>query len=298
MKYLFDGRPLALLYHRVAALAVDPWGLAVSPADFERHIRVLSKAFELVPLSSLTAAPRRTGLRRRLAITFDDGYADNYEVALPILERYRVPATFFISSSAVESGREFWWDTLERVFLWPSARPAAAPDERQQTFLAVWARLRDLHPRERDLVIEDLCREAGIDVRGPRANRPMNAGELRSLSRSALVEIGAHTVSHRRLATASAEDQRDEIDGSKKAVEAICEMPITSFSYPFGGRDDYSKTTVEIVDTCGLHRAYTAGGGPIGRDVDMLQVPRCFVPPGGVRNLLGSMRRWLRSPAA
>ena len=291
MKYLFDTRPLILLYHRIADLDADPWGLAVRPRDFERHLRTLLAFFEIVPLSSLTTGDgvRRT-IRRRLAITFDDGYLDNYAVAWPLLARHGVPATFFISSSNIQSGQEFWWDTVQRVFRVTAGQPSSTPGNR--AFLAEWGRLRDASPIERDEALRALCQQAGIDIQAPAENRPMTVDQLRSMSQSPLVEIGAHTVSHRRLATASPEHQRDEISGCKSVLEGICDAPVTSFSYPFGGPDDYSGTTIDIVRMSGFTRACTARATPSWPDCGDLEIPRCFVPPGGARRLLGAIRRY------
>lgn len=291
MKYLLDTRPLILLYHRIADLDTDPWELAVHPRDFDRHLRALRLLFEIVPLSSLMTGgrlPRTT--RRRLAITFDDGYLDNYTVAWPLLARHGIPATFFISSSNVQSGQEFWWDTLQRVFLGTANRSSAPRGH--PAFIAEWKRLRDASPIHRDDALSDLCQRAGIDLQGPPESRPMSVDQLRSMSQSPLVEIGAHSVSHRRLATASAEHQRNEVSGSKTVLESICDAPVTSFSYPFGGADDYSSTTVDIVRRSGFQRAYTAAATPSWPDCGDLQIPRCYVPTGGVRRLIGTIRRY------
>jgi peptidoglycan/xylan/chitin deacetylase (PgdA/CDA1 family) len=118
-------RPLVLLYHRVADLELDPWGLAVRPVEFARHVRLLSRLFTIVPLASLVPGREAAaGSSGRLAITFDDGYRDNADTAWPVLQQYGLPATFFISCSTLDSGRELWWDTLERLLLWPGTLPA------------------------------------------------------------------------------------------------------------------------------------------------------------------------------
>lgn len=291
------------MYHRVADLDVDPWGLAVRPRDFERHIRLLSTAFNVVPLAALQSAARRPHLRPPVAITFDDGYADNFENAWPILQRYKVPATFFIPSGPIETGREFWWDTLERAFLsddttrrlhgrWRVTDPA--PTDKHRSFLSLWARMRELHPAQLDVELAELRDRTG--PHGPATGGPMSAEQLRSLSRSPLVEVGAHTVSHRRLSAAPEADQREEIGKSKKTLEAICGRPVIAFSYPFGGRDDYTQRTVDLVRASGYERAYTACAAPVPHDCDAFQVPRCFVVPGGVTQLLRSVVRWLRAP--
>ena len=90
---------LILSYHRIAAPSWDPWDLCVSPEHFEKQLEVLAHRAELVPLSDL-ASQLRAGRRGRpvVALTFDDGYADNLHVAQPLLERYGAPATVFIAT--------------------------------------------------------------------------------------------------------------------------------------------------------------------------------------------------------
>ena len=323
-------RPLVLLYHRVADVDVDPWGLAVRPADFERHIRLLSQFYRIVSLASLvkdrgdTEAPHA-----RLAITFDDGYRDNLEDAWPILERYRAPATFFISCAALDSNREFWWDALERLLLRPGTLPPAlsiesdgdrmtvglgdghytqrefelhknwiatdpAPTVRHRAFLDLWSRIRDMNAEDRGRAMDDLCAQGGIPSHARSSHRTMAAEDVRRMSASALVEIGAHTISHGRLAAAAAVEQHREIGGSKAQLEAICQKAVTSFSYPFGGRATYSSETIDIVRAAGFARACAVDPSALWPGFDRWQTPRCFVPPGGTRTLLRHMAAWAK----
>src|SRR5262245_33946506 len=95
-------RALILLYHRIADLEVDPWGLAVTPEHFADQIAVLAGIAHPVRLDELASSRAQLRTRRPLvAVTFDDGYADNLHAALPILERYDVPATFFVTAGPV-----------------------------------------------------------------------------------------------------------------------------------------------------------------------------------------------------
>ncbi|MCO6436340.1 MAG: polysaccharide deacetylase family protein [Phycisphaerae bacterium] len=112
---------LILLYHRVADTPSDPQLLAVSPQNFAEQLSALREVFDIVPLGSLCVA-RCT--RPRVAITFDDGYADNLHHAKPLLEAAEAPATVFVASGHTDNGYEFWWDELERLVLTPSQWPA------------------------------------------------------------------------------------------------------------------------------------------------------------------------------
>src|SRR3954469_6240010 len=109
---------LVLLYHRVAAEAWDPWNICVDPERFDQQLAALSRVADVVPLSEL-ASRLSAGRRGRpvVALTFDDGYADNLHVALPLLERYGAPATVFIATAWTDRGEPFWWDRLSAILL-------------------------------------------------------------------------------------------------------------------------------------------------------------------------------------
>src|SRR5262249_43149366 len=113
----FQNGGAILLYHRVTRLDRDPQLLAVSPEHFAEHLDVLRRKANVVPLNKFRGEPRLPS--RAIAITFDDGYADNFVEAKPILERKEVPATVFVVSGFLGSAREFWWDELDRILLQP-----------------------------------------------------------------------------------------------------------------------------------------------------------------------------------
>ena len=120
----FAPEGLILLYHRVADAGSDPWSLCVTPRHFAEHLEVLRKYSDPMRLQHLAQGLyRRQRAGRPVAITFDDGYADNLQNAKPLLERYDIPATVFVTTGYIGSEREFWWDELERLLLQPGTVP-------------------------------------------------------------------------------------------------------------------------------------------------------------------------------
>src|SRR5690606_657784 len=107
-------RGVVLLYHRVAAQA-DPLRLTVNPAIFESHLERLRATCTVLPLDTLLRTPAHELPERAVAITFDDGYVDNLQMAAPALERFGFPATFFVTTRWLEDEGEYWWDLLGRV---------------------------------------------------------------------------------------------------------------------------------------------------------------------------------------
>jgi peptidoglycan/xylan/chitin deacetylase (PgdA/CDA1 family) len=117
-------RPLILLYHAVAKVPTDPWGVRVTPRNFAEHMAVLRAHTNPLSLGDLGEALKGNCVPDRcVVVTFDDGYADNLIHAKPAMEQHRVPATVFVASGYVGSNREYWWDLLDAILLQPNHLP-------------------------------------------------------------------------------------------------------------------------------------------------------------------------------
>ncbi len=111
-------KALILAYHRVVKIKPDPYALAIAPEYFAEQLEVLKKKYQLISLAELTQRLKQKNLPRRcLAITFDDGYADNFHNAKILLQRYQVPATIFLTAGGKKNQKSLWWDELTEVFL-------------------------------------------------------------------------------------------------------------------------------------------------------------------------------------
>jgi peptidoglycan/xylan/chitin deacetylase (PgdA/CDA1 family) len=275
-----------LLYHRVTKLQRDPQWLAVSPENFEQHLAIIAQESEPMALRDFFAA-KKTGRipKRALVVTFDDGYRDNFREAMPLLEKAKVPATFFITSGQIGSDREFWWDELDRLLLsaetplkleldvsgkspsWDfSAKPfveepgwslwkGTDPSPRHAAYRELCALLKPLPPAEIDRVLDLLAQWRGVARAGRHTHQAMSAEELRSLAGRALAEIGAHTVSHPMLSAQPFADQEREIRQSREALEKLIGRVPQSFCYPFGTRADFSEETAKAARDAGFELA-------------------------------------------
>lgn len=297
-------RPLVVVYHRIAPATSDRWSLAVSPAVFERQLRALRRFFRPVSLTALLDALADGDARGCVAVTFDDGYADNLSTALPLLEKYAVPATFFISSDAVERGREFWWDDLERMSdlapddAWSffsdwSGEPV--PHDEPSRYLVMWRALSAIPGERRDEFLDRLRERIGLSASPRETHRPLTPEELRRIASSQFVEIGAHGRSHSNLAFLPAADQIEEVEGGKEAVERMSGRRATLFAYPFGKPDAFSEATGEAVRNAGFRAAFTTVSAAIPSKPDLFQLPRCNATNVSglrfIRLLLGAMSR-------
>ncbi|MBS0366438.1 MAG: polysaccharide deacetylase family protein [Proteobacteria bacterium] len=277
---------LVLIYHRVLP-RLDPLQPGEpDAADFARQMDLLAGSFRVLPLREAVARLSGGTLpARSVCITFDDGYANNYEIALPILAARGLPATVFVACGYLDGGRMFNDTVIESV--------RQAPVEFDLGALALPRfRLTDDAARGRaiDAIIAQLKylpvpqrNERALAVAAAaRATLPddlmMTSRQLRALH-AAGIEIGAHTVNHPILTQVDAATARREIMLSRQRLEELTGAAVRSFAYPNGRpQRDYGVRDVALVREAGFDLALSTSWGVAGRSSDLLQLPR--VAPG------------------
>lgn len=288
------GSGVVLLYHRIAEAPSDPWQLAVSPQTFEQHLRFLSSECRVLTLAEMfEAASHRRIPDRAVALTFDDGYVDNLDQGLPLLEKYGTPATMYIATGYVDGPAPFWWDELQDLLAGEGSRPdslelslggvrvstpTATPEARRHALLSVvHPVLRASSPRMIELALERLREWAG-NAAGPAAangdpsRRPMTRDELERLSRSPLIELGPHTATHPSMVALTPDIGREEVESSRAYLEELTGAPPTSFSYPFGDNNPSSR---RIARSCGFRFAVgVRWDTPVTSAARRFEVPR------------------------
>lgn len=293
----FTQGALILLYHRVShetqEAEPDPFLLGVTDQRFEEHLRVLRKMAYPMSLGDLAQALKRGTLPpRAVAVTFDDGYADNFYLAKPMLEKFNIPATVFVLAGCL--GDTFWWDDLTRIILQPEILPQnlglKLSDFTYQTSLKSNSKmgrrrlLQDLHRSLRSLssaqqqiALQHLSNWAGFVLQSQCNRRALSLEELKRLADGELVEIGAHTVTHPSLANLPPSKQRREITNSKVFLENVLNKPIKGFSYPFGLKNDFTNETITIVQEAGFDYACSSEIDTVWSKSDPYQLPRYWV---------------------
>lgn len=280
------GRRLSILiYHRVLREA-DPLQPNIPTARlFERHMRWLRCVFNILPLAEAVYRLQNGTLpSRAAAITFDDGYLDNYELALPILRRVGLPATFFIATGFLDGGL-MWNDmVIESVRRCSSGRislrtPDIEPleisdDESKRAAISqLLPALKHLPLDERQSAAEELSRACG----GAIASLMMTSSQVVELHRAGM-EIGGHTVNHPILAVLNEEEARWEIEQGKRDLESLLQSPVSLFAYPNGRLgEDYGPEHRRIAAKAGFTAAMATTWGVAGPDTDRYQLPR-FTP--------------------
>ncbi len=285
------GNAVILMYHRIADDGTD---LCVPPAEFRAQMRLLRETgCRVLPLPALAAAlARGDAPEKSVAITLDDGYLDALTDAVPILQEFGHPATFFIISSTLDETSEFWWEALERVFAHDAlpavldvalpddvaSMPTRTPGEIRAAFDAVRRTFYTLPLEGQRARVSALLRWAGLpDAEAARQIRPMTPEEIRALDRMPGMEIGAHTAHHLLLPAQSAETKTREIAQCKQRLEALLGHEVQSLSYPHGAFDE---ETVELTGRAGFTIAVTTGNQPAWRRSHPLVLPRCAVQAG------------------
>ncbi|MDL1866023.1 polysaccharide deacetylase family protein [Betaproteobacteria bacterium PRO4] len=255
-------------------------------ADFEKGLGYLARNFHILPLAEAANHLRNGTLPNRAAcITFDDGYADNAEIALPLLQKYGLPATFFIAAGFLDGGR-MWNDTvIESVRLARGDQldlsaidlgnhDIATLEQRRKTLNLLIGKLKYLPHGTRASQIEKL--RTLISAKLP-DNLMMTSAQVRQLH-DAGMEIGGHTLTHPILASIDETAARMEITKGKAKLEAITGTPLRLFAYPNGkpGKD-YLSAHVEMVKDAGFEAAVSTAWGAARQDSDLFQLPR-FTP--------------------
>ncbi len=243
---------LILSYHSVSNSASDPLGLHVNPQNFAEHLQVLKSYFEPVPLSEILRYLRRQkSLSPLVALTFDDGYADNLWTALPLLEKYQVPATIFVISGAAQGYIPFYWEVLAQKLLDPSTSDLPAElqisyrgqlfryslrtsAQRLRAYHGLRRALTDLWGEERSQFLREILQVLGGGGVPSHALRPLTIEELQQLARSSLISIGNHTVSHPRLDRLTPVQAWQEIWEARRQLSDWIGQEVRYFAYPYG----------------------------------------------------------------
>lgn len=278
-----------LIFHRVHARPDGLFPHEPDAARFEHLMRFVARSFRVTTLGD--AVTRLASGRlpsRALVITFDDGYADNAEVALPILQRHGLPATFFVSTGFLDGGR-MWNDSVieclracaeqsvDLDFVGLARYSLSDAAQRREVIAMLLSRIKYLSLAEREEAISQLQLACGVQ------NLPtslmMSSGQVLELHRAGM-EIGAHTVNHPILTTLDPMEAESEITQGRDRLQVIIDAPVDLFAYPNGKPDrDYDESHVLMLKRLGFRGAVSTAPGVGQPGNDLFQLPR-YTPWG------------------
>ena len=280
---------VVLTYHRIGFPGIrsnpyyDPV-ISATPEAFRDQVRFLRERFSIVRLEEI-AGLDQVGLGSRAKpaalITFDDGYRDNFETALPILRELDVPAAFFIPTGFFQAPRLPWWDhvacaikqtrsprlTLHRepedtAPLIIELGPEPSDQARTEAIMTVIRAFLDGAVHDETWFLAELDRQAevGIDTQARGRELFMDWGQVRQLASSGM-SIGSHGHSHVALGGLDEDGQTRELAGSKTILESELGREVTGVAYPFGWPGTFTVRTTELAAMVGYRLGFSSREG-------------------------------------
>jgi peptidoglycan/xylan/chitin deacetylase (PgdA/CDA1 family) len=247
----------------------------ISVRSFERQIAHITKNYKVIPLKEIVKRIKnKESIRRCIAVTFDDGFKDNYENAYKILKRYDTPATIFLATKFIDSGSPPWFIKERYIFMkTKKTQFKLAVDDRKfnlsmktkrEKFIAseeMMTYLKNCSENKRQGLLKLLCEVLEVDKFHELNGLMLNWDQVIEMSQNG-VTFGAHTVSHPVLSKISLYSAEREILESKETIISKTEKPVTKFAYPFGKREEYNTELFPVLKRLGFDCAVTTEAGP------------------------------------
>jgi peptidoglycan/xylan/chitin deacetylase (PgdA/CDA1 family) len=234
--------------------------------------RLHSLGFDIVTLDAALGRLDTPGERPFVALTFDDGYKDMRDYALPVLEKYAAPFTLYVTTGFAERSARLWWIELEEAIralpqidvdiAGMSLRLASAtPAEKQVAFATLYKLLR-AGPEDQLLDgIAQLCAKAGVQSATLAADLCLDWEGVEAIAHHPLCTIGVHTLTHPRLAKIDADDVRRELRESRSSIEAHIGRTARHLAYPVGDPTSAGPREFAMARELGFKSAVTTRPG-------------------------------------
>lgn len=317
---------IVLMYHKIDHDSIDPWGICVTPENFEEQIEFLKKNYNVVSIENLLCQIINRNINEKtICLTFDDGYANNYSFAKPVLEKYQCPATYFIPTKFIGKAELFWWDELAEIFLhtehlkpnlqlnindkqcnfkiqeieltkthWQQHMQwryyENPPTTRCEVFFKVWELLRYLPNAEIQKQMNIMRAWCEFTASKKEIKLPMSEQQLTDLANNSLINIGLHTHTHPALQGKEKSMQADEIITNKNILCKKYGVKANHLAYPYGSFDDTSIETAKMlnIDCC-----FTTEEKNITADACLYSLGRYQVWDWGIKEFKQQLEKWM-----
>lgn len=272
---------------------VQDESLHLPVSTFRQVCQHLSARYHVMPLAEMARRLRAgEGLPpRAVALSFDDGYASNYELAFPILRELGLPATIFLATGFLDGTDPLWFQQVDLALCAGIPLPGA-------TSLREWlAELKTLPEEVMRLRVENLLKGVTLPT-APKVTRPLTWNQVREMRDSGLIDFGGHTHAHPILARCSVEKQRHEIITCRDRILAELGQPPRAFAIPNGGPGDFTPETLSLLNEAGFESAWTMISGRATAAGPFLHLPRYGAPESvweteaTVSGAFELLRRW------
>jgi peptidoglycan/xylan/chitin deacetylase (PgdA/CDA1 family) len=274
-----------LAYHRIND-EHDPFFPATPTEVFARQMEYLDSNFSVCPLADLVERMRKRDIpENAVAITFDDGYRDNYLNAFPILRQLSLPATIFLATGAIGSAKVLWHDRVFSAFRETRARflenprnnlgryPLGTLGEKLFAQTEVLKVLQSLDDRGRSLWIDRLIEKLGVADGKEVPDLMLTWDDIKVMHQSK-ISFGSHTVTHPILSKIPSDRVREEIFESKKILDERLSTTVRTFAYPVGRKEDFNEMTKDYLREAGYICALTSIFGSNSDGDDLFELRR------------------------
>lgn len=289
---------VVLTYHRIAKLdphepyPFDEELISASPAEFDWQMAFLAHNFRPERLGTLLRMchEKREIPAGSVAVTFDDGFLDNYSVAYPILRKHGVPATFFVTTDFVDSNQPIWFEVVAFAFLalpvgsirHPLSGEQALPSQpaREARLLELnqtMSKLKKSPDSERVSYVAHLMTlvdASALSAAWKKFGGAMKWEHVAEIAKHN-IEIGSHSVSHPILSRTTASVMTKELTESKRTLEKVTGQPVDLLAYPVGGESHFSAEVIRVAKEAGYAFGVSYVHGPNRpEDMDPFRVRR------------------------
>jgi peptidoglycan/xylan/chitin deacetylase (PgdA/CDA1 family) len=258
---------------------------------FERHMELIARRFSAVSLDDVALFLKgdKTLPQRAVAITFDDGYKDNFRYAAPILSRFGIPATFYVLVGAVDRSKAPWYCVLRHAFWtarnpkWTDPATGTVHDlkdsrKREAAFMDAAGICAKSSASAREELVQGATHSLEPEPFPHENDLMMTWDDARTLAKSGHI-VGSHTLTHPNVAHVSADDAHTELADSKIKLEKELGGPVKHFSYPHPALNpSWNESTLRITEELGYATAVTTTVGAVRSDARPLAIPRTYIP--------------------
>ncbi|WP_281928254.1 polysaccharide deacetylase family protein [Methylocystis iwaonis] len=276
-----SGLGAILMFHRVRPERGEAFapnaGLEITPQFLDATLTHLAaRGYDILSLDAALDVLRAHAAPKHpfVVLTFDDGYRDLVEHALPVLERHRAPFTAYVTSGFADQTARLWWLEMEEALRRQSrvdtvvegrriARNCATAQEKRDAFGDIYWAIRDGGEAQLLDVVARLAAAAGLDSHALTAETCLDWSGIAALARHELATIGAHSVTHARLAKLDAADARREMGESRDAIAHHTGIAPKHFCYPVGDPTSAGAREFALAAELGFDSAVTTRPGMI-----------------------------------
>ncbi len=302
---------IVLLYHRVLPeVGRDPNLLAVSSANFAAQLTWLNRHCRRLDVPGFLRnfeRPARTrvaldGGKPRVLVTFDDGYADNFHYALPILQHHGWHGLVFACSGLIGTNEPYWWDALERIVFdgvgggrWclPDGTTLVRQTDPRASYAELHGQLKPLGHDQRRAVLDALAEQSQVGREARDLGRPMTWNELRGWCAGGMF-VGGHTCTHPQLAALPGDEVEQQITADRETLEHELGCEVETFAYPYGTLADFDERAARAAAAAGYRCAFANHEGNARWSPGSYAILRCLVRDWPVTEFAARFAAWCR----